>query len=194
MSDPSRDRECRAGGSAGLQLEVDVIGEHEPWLAFADLTAALDAAARVAIEFAAADGQRALSAWLTGRRAGVTILLCDDATMADLNGRFRGKPSPTNVLSFPGAPDASHLPPGEVFGLGDVALGYETVVAEAAGLGRSLRDHAMHLAVHGTLHLLGYDHEDDGEADRMEEIEIRVLAELGVANPYESDAVVESAG
>jgi probable rRNA maturation factor len=108
------------------------------------------------------------------------VLLTDDATVQDLNGRFRGKPVPTNVLSFPAAPNPhDHL--------GDIALGYGVCAAEAVAQGISLADHLQHLTAHGVLHLLGYDHEIDSEAEAMETLERRILEGLGVADPYASE-------
>jgi len=92
------------------------------------------------------------------------VLLTDDETMADLNQRFRGKAGPTNVLSFP----APANPQGH---LGDIALAYGVCAREAAEQGKTLEDHLTHLCVHGVLHLLGYDHETDGEAEAMEALE-----------------------
>jgi probable rRNA maturation factor len=101
--------------------------------------------------------------------------LADDEALRELNARWRGKETATNVLSFP-APEG--------FGLGDIALAFETVAAEAQAQGKSLAAHASHLIVHGFLHLLGYDHEDEGEAVEMEARERAILATLGVADPY----------
>jgi probable rRNA maturation factor len=111
----------------------------------------------------------------------ISLLFADDATVQDLNTTWRGQDKPTNVLSFP-----AEIPPGHPGPrpLGDVVLAYETVAREAAAENKSLRDHAAHLVIHGVLHLLGHDHETDGEADAMEALEIEALSRLGVANPY----------
>ena len=108
---------------------------------------------------------------------GVTILLTDDETVRDLNARFRGKDAPTNVLSFP-------APRNPEFHLGDIALAYGVCAREAAEQGKPLGCHLQHLAVHGVLHLLGYDHIGDDEAEAMEGLERAVLAGLGVPDPY----------
>jgi probable rRNA maturation factor len=118
----------------------------------------------------------------------IGLLACDDAKMAELNGQFRGKAEPTNVLSWPAFPGEVPEPPGlpgegPTF-VGDIALGYETCAREAEAAGIPLADHAAHLVVHGVLHLLGHDHAADDEAEVMEEIETKVLASMGVANPY----------
>src|SRR5690606_40539476 len=107
----------------------------------------------------------------------VVVLLAGDAAVQDLNARFRDKDRPTNVLSFPAAESAfPHL--------GDVVLGYAYCAAEAQAQGKTLSDHLSHLVVHGVLHLLGRDHEDDAEAEEMEAEEREILAALGVADPY----------
>lgn len=122
---------------------------------------------------------RAVTATLLHMEAvgGVTVLLTDDASVRELNARFRGKDQPTNVLSFPSTtnPEAH---------LGDIALAYETSAREAAEQGTALAAHLSHLVVHGVLHLLGHDHEEDGPAEAMEALERRLLAGLGVADPY----------
>jgi probable rRNA maturation factor len=144
--------------------------------------------------------------------AAVAVLLCDDAAIAALNAHWRGLDRPTNVLSFP-APDrigsAEHgrpqgrgsIVPGSLqppavrrtapidpAPLGDIAIAYETVAREAEAEDKPVADHLAHLAVHGFLHLLGYDHQDDGEAERMERLERDILARIGIADPYAGDA------
>jgi len=112
----------------------------------------------------------------------VVVLLTDDDELADLNQRFRGKAGPTNVLSFPAPPN----PHGQ---LGDIALAYGVCAREAAQQGKSLEHHLMHLTVHGVLHLLGYDHESDGEAEAMEALERSILETLGVSDPYAAERI-----
>jgi len=111
---------------------------------------------------------------------GVVVLLTDDAAVQALNARFRAQDKPTNVLSFP----APANPQGH---LGDLALAFEVCAREAQAQGKSLADHLQHLVAHGTLHLLGYDHMDDAEADHMEGLERVILAGLGVADPYAAE-------
>jgi probable rRNA maturation factor len=112
-----------------------------------------------------------------GRSGPVSVALADDAAVRDLNGRFRGKDKPTNVLSFP-------PPPAFPDFLGDIVLAYETVEAEAVAHGKSFTDHARHLLAHGLLHLLGYDHETEADASVMEGKERAILAGLGAPDPY----------
>lgn len=115
------------------------------------------------------------------RPAELAVVLADDALLRELNRTWRGQDKPTNVLSFP-AGDAP--PPGAPLLLGDVVVGFETVAAEAASQEKPLADHLGHLVIHGVLHLLGFDHEEPGEARRMEALETRLLAGLGIPDPY----------
>lgn len=124
----------------------------------------------------------------------ISVLATDDAGIAGLNTDFRGKPAATNILSWPaqtlysgdGQPPRKPriLFPGEAEALGDLALGYEICHREAAEQGKPPADHLMHLCIHGMLHLLGYDHISDTDAALMEGIEVRILAEMGIKNPY----------
>ena len=134
--------------------------------------------------------------WLA--RTEVSVLLADDATLRRLNADYRGKDCATNVLSFPAfehvlACDPGHLPPGSV-PLGDIALAFETVRAEAESEGKPLAHHVSHLLVHGCLHLLGYDHENAEDALLMEGLERDVLAQIGIPDPYAGDAEQTAAG
>ena len=125
--------------------------------------------------------ERAAVAALGDRIGGVVVLLTDDETVRDLNNRFRGKDRPTNVLSFP----AAEMPGvGGEAPLGDIVLAYGVCAAEATEQSKTLRNHLTHLVVHGVLHLLGRDHEDDADAEAMEGEERTVLASLGVSDPY----------
>ena len=121
----------------------------------------------------------------------VAILACDDARIAALNADFRGKPQPTNVLSWPsgerGADHDGQVPPPPAAGeeeLGDIAIAHETCIREATEFGRPFDDHVTHLLVHATLHLLGYDHTRPKDADLMETLEVEILATMGVPDPY----------
>ncbi|MDQ2106151.1 rRNA maturation RNase YbeY [Azospirillum isscasi] len=117
--------------------------------------------------------------------AELSVVLADDALVHRLNREYRGKDKPTNVLSF-ALTEAEEPELGEDVPvmLGDVILAWETVAREAAEQGKTPSDHMTHLVVHGVLHLLGYDHETDDEAEEMEQLETDVLATLGIADPY----------
>jgi len=133
-----------------------------------------------AIDDVAAVVERAAAAAMDGETGDVVVLLSDNATVQALNARFRDKDRPTNVLSFP----AAAMPGQDTVPLGDIVLAYGVCAAEAAAQGKRLADHLTHLVVHGLLHLLGRDHEDEAEAEAMEAEERAILARLGVADPY----------
>jgi probable rRNA maturation factor len=162
-------------------LALEVVIEGGNWPA-ADALDALVARAAAALE-AAPELDSLLCCPATA-----CVAFATDADVRTLNAQFRGKDKPTNVLSFPAQPP----PPGalgrhEPLPLGDVVLAAETVAAEARDLGIPVSHHVQHLVVHGLLHLLGHDHESDAEADRMEALETRILAVLGVPDPYRSN-------
>jgi probable rRNA maturation factor len=150
-------------------IEVEISDQAWTW-ALADAAAIAEFAADAAIVAALASTE-------ASHEGDLVILLTDDAHVRDLNNRFRGKDAPTNVLSFAAPPNARDL-------LGDIALAYGVCAAEAEGQGKTLADHLRHLTIHGVLHLFGYDHEIDSEAEAMEALERRILAGLGVADPY----------
>ncbi|MEZ5796859.1 MAG: rRNA maturation RNase YbeY [Paracoccaceae bacterium] len=129
--------------------------------------------------------------------AGFTLscLGCDDARIARLNADFRGKAQPTNVLSWPSDERAADQagadpeppepgPDDDPESLGDIAIAWETCAREAAGQGKPMADHVTHLVVHAVLHLLGYDHVEDEDATLMEGHEVRILASMGLPDPY----------
>ena len=113
---------------------------------------------------------------LKGKSA-LTVLLASDKKLHSLNHAFRGKDKPTNVLSFPAAAN-------DFFDRGDIAIAYGVTAKEAKEAGKTLIDHATHLVVHGVLHLAGYDHERARDAKIMEPLEVKILAKLGIADPY----------
>jgi probable rRNA maturation factor len=150
---------------AGLTLRCDVVVLDPVWQR---LLPGVDRLVRRAARAALAGARR------SGRRT-LSIALADDRRVRALNARDRKKDKPTNVLSYPS---------GERVFLGDIVLARQTVWREARQQAKTPADHVVHLVVHGTLHLVGYDHEDDAEAERMEALERRVLARLGIADPY----------
>lgn len=159
---------------------VDTVIEDPRWQQ-ADLPALAERAAAAVLSHLGLDGQG----------FEIALLACDDARIAELNADFRDKPQPTNVLSWPtaerGAPDDGGIPlPPDARDpeLGDIAIAFDTCAREAAARGLPLADHATHLIVHGTLHLLGYDHQRDLDATLMEGLESAILGKLGLADPY----------
>jgi probable rRNA maturation factor len=154
-------------------IEVDVVTGPGDWSRVGDVRA-LATSAVEAVFSVLPDSARAATE--------ISVLLTDDPGARELNRAWRGLDKPTNVLSFP-APDAPS--PDGVRHLGDMALAFETIAREAAEEGKSPHDHFTHLVVHGTLHLLGHDHEaGEDEALAMEALEIEALARLGIGNPY----------
>lgn len=163
---------------------VETVVEDDRWQAFG-LEPLADRAGRAVL--AALD--------LPAEHFQIVVMGCDDARIATLNAEFRGKAQPTNVLSWPSedlAPDTAGAPPhrpapgeaGDPWSLGDIALAWETCAQEAEAQGKTMSDHVLHLLVHGILHLLGYDHVQDADAELMEATEVRILETLGVADPY----------
>jgi probable rRNA maturation factor len=110
----------------------------------------------------------------------LSVVLTDDATIRTLNAKWRGRDEPTNVLSFPAANAGADAPRM----LGDIVLAYETTAREALAASKPIAHHVAHLAAHGFLHLIGYDHESDAEAESMEQREREILARLGIPDPY----------
>lgn len=163
---------------------VDTVIEDPRWEAFG-IEALAERAARAALA----------GLGLPAEGFAIALLACDDARIAALNADFRGKAKPTNVLSWPSeeraaevAGDEPDLPePGAADDpeeLGDIAIAWETCMAEAAEQGKPAADHVTHLVVHAVLHLLGHDHEDEADARLMEGREVRILASMGLSDPY----------
>jgi probable rRNA maturation factor len=161
-------------GGTEPELAVDVLIESEAWRMLPEA----EDIVRRAIACAATS-----EVAIHQREAELSVLLCDDQTITGLNARWLGQEKPTNVLSFP-APPLRGATPAERVPLGDVAIAYETLAREADEQSKSVSDHLSHLVVHGFLHLLGYDHCVEGEAEQMERLEGSILARIGVANPY----------
>ena len=112
----------------------------------------------------------------------VSLLFTDDATIQGINAEWRDKDKPTNVLSFPSLQIKPGTAPGRL--LGDIVFGYETVLREAQEEQKPFDNHLSHLVAHGLLHLFGYDHESDAQAEDMEALERRILARLAIPDPY----------
>ncbi|TJV02657.1 MAG: rRNA maturation RNase YbeY [Mesorhizobium sp.] len=152
-------------------VEIDISIEAGDWPAEASLARLVDRAVAAAFAETGAAGHSELS-----------IVFSDDAHTRTLNADWRGKDKPTNVLSFPAFPHVKDgpLPPM----LGDIVLAAETVAREAALEDKPLENHITHLVIHGLLHLMGYDHETDTEAEAMEAVERAALARLAIPDPY----------
>lgn len=159
-----------AGPAQPANLAVEVVRHGGAWQDTAIADAAVELAAHAAFAEATPKAPSSYE---------VTVVLTDDSEMRDLNRDWRGNDAPTNVLSFPAGKAL-----GEPASLGDVVIAFETAQKEAQEEGISLGDHVSHLVIHGMLHLLGFDHQQDDEAERMEGLEKRALASLGIADPY----------
>lgn len=146
-------------------VDVALTVEDDAWRALGDLDAFCARA------FGAAAG-------LVPQQGYVSVLLASDETLHRLNLDFRKKDRPTDVLSFPAMPMDRPL-------IGDIAVAHGVACTDAAAQGKPIGDHLCHLLVHGYLHLCGFDHETDADAAEMEALEIKALATLGIANPYD---------
>lgn len=157
--------------SPDLPLDIDLAVEAGVWPSEAELLALVERAVGAAFSELDLVGTSELS-----------VVFTDDAAIRALNAEWRGKDKPTNVLSFPAFPPAKGgpLPPM----LGDIVLAAETVAREAQEENKPLESHMTHLVIHGLLHLLGYDHETDDEAEEMEAVERAALARLAIPDPY----------
>jgi probable rRNA maturation factor len=153
-----------------MSFAIDISAESEGWTNVPDL----EACVRRAAEAAMLDNEAPPSE--------ISVVLSDDEHIRELNKHHRGMDKPTNVLSFPAA--RMKTPAGAPRILGDIVLAFETVAREAKEESKSIQNHLSHLVVHGVLHLLGYDHEDEDEAEMMEARERQILAKLGIPDPY----------
>jgi probable rRNA maturation factor len=158
---------------------IDVVVEEPAWKKSGVTLSRVKAAARLALERGAQSraSRSAASVSNGGGSDGLTVLLAGDERLHRLNAQFRDKDRATNVLSFP-------APENRDGHLGDIAIAFGVASREAATYGTGLQDHALHLVVHGVLHLLGYDHVLAREARVMERLEIAILNQLGIADPY----------
>ncbi|MDF2617867.1 MAG: hypothetical protein K0S00_526 [Xanthobacteraceae bacterium] len=157
------------------RIEVDVLVEADAWSGFPGAAGLVTRAVDAACVGASSEYELDIDG------AEIAVKLTDDASIRALNRDWRGKDTATNVLSFP-TPEMARA--GGDPHLGDIAIAYETLAREAEAEGKPFADHLAHLAVHGTLHLLGYDHEVAEDAEEMEAMERSVLAGLGVPDPY----------
>lgn len=153
------------------QIEISI--EHDNWPDAGILTGWVETAVAETAETASLE-------WPAG--AELSLLFTNDDEMAAINGQWRDKPVATNVLSFPGGDVSIGEPSGPM--IGDLVFAHETIVREAQEQGKTFQDHFIHLVVHGFLHLFGYDHIEDQEAEIMENLETRILSHLGIADPY----------
>ncbi|WJR68322.1 rRNA maturation RNase YbeY [Neorhizobium sp. CSC1952] len=160
------------------KLDIQITVENEGWPDEADLLLLSERTLGTAADLLAdEEGQP-----FPQTASELSLVFTDDASIQEINAEWRGKDKPTNVLSFPAFP----LEPGKMPGpmLGDIVVARETVEREAVDLDKSFEDHLTHLLVHGFLHLFGYDHMETGEAEKMEALETRILAILGLSDPY----------
>ena len=158
-----------------MSVTIEISVEYEGWHRILGAELIAHRAAMAALEAADVRGGE------------VSIMLCDDARIRELNGEFRKKDRPTNVLSFP----SNEMHNGARF-YGDVALAFETLVREAREEGKRVDAHLTHLVAHGVLHLLGFDHGNEQDAERMESLETKILAKLGFPDPYAARAEAEA--
>lgn len=175
MRQTSNRNDRRPGSRTSSNIALDIAAEGDRWTCLGArplASAARETAAALATAIA-----------LPTQKCAATLMLSHDAQVQLLNKQWRGFDKPTNVLSFPSAvPTGVRVP--NTRHLGDIILAEETVVREARDMGLAVGDHYRHLVLHGLLHLLGYDHETDGQAEEMEALETSILATLGIADPY----------
>jgi probable rRNA maturation factor len=170
------ERKRNSGAMARAALPMtEVLVVADGWQSEPDAEAVIQRAIAAAAEIADAD---------TGE-AELAVMLTDDAGIRTLNKNWRGIDKPTNVLSFPALPPTGPAGPDDAPRmLGDIAIAFETTRAEADDEQKPFDHHLSHLAVHGFLHLIGYDHEEDDDAEAMEALETEILAQLGIPDPY----------
>jgi probable rRNA maturation factor len=169
-------------------IDISVLVEDDRWIAALDPVDAESLVAKVVSNVQKTpEWPRALT-----ESTELSVLFADNAAVQELNREWRGKDKPTNILSFPSLPDFLPDAP-DLTGknpplcLGDMALAFETVAFEAKNRDILFLHHVMHLLVHGLLHLIGHDHEEDDQAEKMERLEIAILAGMGIDNPYRFD-------
>jgi probable rRNA maturation factor len=175
VSEAISGRNRNSGPMARFALPItEVLVVADCWQTEPDAEAIIQRAVTAAAEIVNAD---------TGE-AEIAVMLTDDAGMRTLNSNWRGIDKPTNVLSFPALPASPGGPDDAPRMLGDIAIAYQTTRKEADDEQKPFDHHLSHLAVHGFLHLIGYDHEKDDDAEAMETLEQEILAHLGIPDPY----------
>lgn len=154
-------------------LEIDILHDCNNWLENATIIdeSYIKSVVSSSLSLAGFQGDNDMAA-----PTEISIVLSNDDQIQQLNKTYRSKDKPTNVLSFP--QDESTL-------LGDVIISFDTIAREAQDQDKHIKDHFTHMLVHGCLHLLGFDHIDESEAEEMEALEVKILSQLGIKNPYE---------
>jgi probable rRNA maturation factor len=172
-------RKRSSGSMAPFVFPItEVLVVADCWQSEPDSEAVIDRAIATAAEIVNADHN------VDFGEAELAVMLTDDAGIRTLNSNWRGIDKPTNVLSFPALPPSGGGPDDAPRMLGDIAIAYQTTRAEADDEQKPFDHHLSHLAVHGFLHLIGYDHEKDADAEAMETLETQILAQLGIPDPY----------
>jgi len=167
------------GNAEPPQPCADIVVEDERWEALPDFLKSISALAAETLRAGGRDPKASI----------ISVGLVSDADISALNRDFRRKDAPTNVLSFPSAPMSRHeTGSGAQTFLGDIALAYETVIRESESESKRPDDHAAHLVVHGVLHLIGFDHENDADAEKMEGMESTILERFGITDPYRNSS------
>tara|TARA_R110002124_G_scaffold64985_2_gene177681 strand:+ start:493646 stop:494230 length:585 start_codon:yes stop_codon:yes gene_type:complete len=165
--------------------DIDISIEDERWSAAIEKLCFSKILAQLWAELPADDPYHSIE-----NRFELSLTLCDDDFIQNINCEWREQDKPTNVLSFPQIDDIESdlalYPPGAEVPIGDIFVAYDTVAREANEQNKALTDHITHMFIHGFLHLLGYDHIEDDEAEEMEALETRILKRLNIANPYET--------
>jgi len=171
--------------ACNIPIEIDIATEFSGWN---QCDFEKEPAVNRAVDMAVTKSR--FAALLQNKDMEISVVLCDDDFIQTLNKQYRGKDKPTNVLSFPQSnfnePDSL----SDFVSLGDIILAYQTIKHEAQEQNKSFQHHFIHLVTHGTLHLMGYDHEDSEEANEMEALEIVILNALGIKNPYSNENFV----
>ncbi len=168
-----------------MSIDIDVIVEADVWV---EALPEPEALCRWAGKAAVAAGRN----YPEASQGVICVMLADDGLVRRLNAAYRGRDQSTDVLSFPYIDQVGLSGGSDQYPLGDVVIAFGIAAADASASGKSLADHLCHLVIHGILHVLGYDHLDEDDAATMEGLETRVLASLGIADPYASMAITDN--